>query len=86
MTTSDCAVIGTSRKYAAAVPTKIATPPSIAVGRLCQRSDFGLATKPRFTANVRTAKVEMTARIAATAPTKIGFATKSGKLKFFPSR
>ena len=31
--------------------TKMAAPPSIAVGRLCQRSDFGLATKPYFLAS-----------------------------------
>jgi hypothetical protein len=42
--------------------SQIATPPSMAVGFLCQRSIFGLATKPKRRANARTNGVSMSAR------------------------
>src|SRR2546421_9094255 len=40
---------------------KIATPPSIAVGFLCQRSVFGRATTPQRRANARTIGVRISA-------------------------
>src|SRR5689334_14987534 len=42
--------------------SQIATPPSIAVGFLCQRSVLGTATKPKRRANARTRGVSMSAR------------------------
>src|ERR1044072_6536498 len=42
--------------------SQIATPPSIAVGFLCQRSILGLAIKPKRRANARTSGVSMSAR------------------------
>src|SRR5258706_15401058 len=58
-TTSDSFVDGTNRRQVAVVATNIATPPSIAVGFLCQRSDFGFATKPDRNAKLRTRRVIM---------------------------
>src|SRR5215204_4915020 len=60
MTISDSKVGGTKIAYITTVVAKIATPPSIAVGLLCQRSDFGLATNPYFLATARTIAVRMT--------------------------
>ena len=51
---SDSVVFGTRAAYISSVARKIATPPIIAVGRLCQRSDFGLATNPARCAYSRT--------------------------------
>jgi hypothetical protein len=42
--------------------SQIATPPSIAVGFLCQRSVFGCATKPKRRASARTKKVRISAK------------------------
>src|SRR4051812_16443379 len=44
----------------------IATPPIIAVGRLCQRSDLGRAMKPKCVAVARTAGVSTNAEANAT--------------------
>jgi hypothetical protein len=51
-------------------------PPNIAVGRLCQRSDFGFATKPYRTANVLTANVNAVDNMAAVMPINTGFCAK----------
>src|SRR6185437_8243298 len=42
--------------------SQIATPPSIAVGFLCQRSVFGAATKPKRRAAARTNGVSINAK------------------------
>src|SRR5215510_7582118 len=42
--------------------SQIATPPSIAVGFLCQRSVLGTATKPKRRATARTSGVSIRAR------------------------
>src|SRR5215210_7792444 len=42
--------------------SQIATPPSIAVGFLCQRSILGTATKPKRRARARTSGVSTSAR------------------------
>src|SRR5215213_11506646 len=45
-----------------ATASQIATPPSIAVGFLCQRSVFGTATKPKRRATARTSGVSISAK------------------------
>src|SRR5688572_28270396 len=57
MTMNDSKVCGTKIAYITTVVTKMAIPPSIAVGFLCQRSDFGPATNPYFLARARTIAV-----------------------------
>ena len=47
--------------------SQIATPPSIAVGFLCQRSVFGFATMPERRARARTSGVSASAKLADTA-------------------
>src|SRR5437868_12275780 len=69
-------------RYTAAVATKIAIPPSTAVGRLCQRSVLGVATKPRLRANERTATVESADSNAANRAMTNGFVKISGIEKF----
>src|SRR6266849_5990993 len=56
-TTQPCLVWGTRTSQVPTTATQIATPPIIAVGFLCQRSIFGLATNPQRRANVRTTGV-----------------------------
>src|SRR5215218_10166117 len=73
MTISDSGVLGTNAAYISSVARNIATPPIIAVGRLCQRSDFGFATNPVWDANSRTAYVKAAARTTLIAPAANGF-------------
>src|SRR5436190_24015107 len=61
ITTQPVLVCGTSASSVAITASQIATPPIIAVGRLCQRSVFGLATKPQRGARVRTTGVSAAA-------------------------
>ena len=46
--------LGDTIKMAAKNPGKNASPPSIGVGRVCQRSFFGIATQPQRAARRRT--------------------------------
>ncbi len=64
-----------------ATESQIATPPSIAVGFLCQRSVFGTATKPKRRATARTSGVSISAKQkeAATARRVRGLKDMSGK-------
>ncbi len=71
--TAEACVNGTNNSYIKTVVRKIAEPPSIAVGFLCQRSDFGVATKFRFRAKPRTAKVNNMAMIKLPIASKKGF-------------
>src|SRR6185436_15149925 len=61
-TTQPQLVCGTSTRQVAITAAQIATPPIIAVGRLCQRSVFGLATNPQRLARLRTTGVSAVAR------------------------
>src|SRR5437868_8294116 len=60
-TTHPALVCGTSVKKVVITASQIATPPIIAVGRLCQRSVFGLATNPQRRASRRTTGVKAAA-------------------------
>ena len=73
---SDVRVIGTKRTNEPSVARNIAAPPSIAVGRLCHRSDFGRATKSYFQANRRTANVITSPSMKLTATTTYGSLAK----------
>src|SRR3954453_10192427 len=61
-TTQPALVCGTNPKYVAMTAIQIPTPPIIAVGRLCQRSVFGLATNPQPRASAPTTGVNAAAR------------------------
>src|SRR5437870_13502022 len=68
-TTHPVLVCGNSVKKVVITASQIATPPIIAVGRLCQRSVLGLATNPHRRARLRTTGVKAAARANDTSGT-----------------